>query len=107
MNLDQDQVPSTFEDALRLIDAAMSEHEKGAWTNMTAAMMFDLQDELSAQLREEWSLDEDKTPLRIFFRGLGLDDAREVSNLLIDAYWRSYNHELIPVAELVREYLED
>jgi hypothetical protein len=107
MNLDQDRVPVTFEDALRLLDLGMTDHEKGAWTNMTAMKMFDLQDDLTAQIRHDWSLDDDQSPLRIFFRNLGLDDAREVSGLLIDAFWRRYNNESLPVEDLVREYLEE
>ena len=107
MNLDLDRVPATLDQAVELLDAALTEREKGAWTNMTAAKMFDLQAHLARILRQEWSLDDDSTPLRIYFRELGLDDAKETALLLIDAYWRRYNKEAIPVQELVREYLEE
>jgi hypothetical protein len=107
MNLDQDRVPISLDEALALLDSALSEREKGAWTNMTAANMFDLQDELARILRYDWSLDDGNTPLRSAFRKLGLDDPEELSLLLIDAYWRRHNNEAIPVQELVREYLED
>src|SRR5437870_5514468 len=107
MKLDQDRVPISLEQALALLDSALTEREKGAWTNMTAAHMFDMQDELASELRSDWSLDDANTPLRIAFRKLGLDDAKELSMLLLDAYWRRYNNESVPVQELVREYLED
>ena len=55
----------------------------------------------------DWSLDDENSPLRITFRKLGLDDAKELSLLLIDAFWRRYNNEAVPVQELVQEYLED
>jgi hypothetical protein len=107
MNLDLDRVPTSLDQALELLDTALTDREKGAWINMTAAKMFDLQAHLAGILRHEWSLDDDNTPLRIFFRELGLDDAKETSLLLIDAYWRRYNNEAIPLQELVREYLEE
>ena len=107
MKLDQDRVPVSLDEALALLDAALSEREKGAWTNMTAANMFDLQDKIARILRDDWSLDDGDTPLRTAFRNLGLDDPEELSLLLIDAYWRRHNNEAIPVQELVREYLED
>jgi hypothetical protein len=107
MNLDQDRVPARFEEALTLVEAAMSKEERQAWTSMTAAKMFDLQTKLARILRRDWSLDDPDAPLRIYFRNLGLDDAEEVSLLLIDAYWRIYNHQSMPVEDLVREYLED
>jgi hypothetical protein len=107
MNLDLDCVPVSLDQAVELLDAALTDREKGAWTNMTAAKMFDLQAHLARILLQEWSLDDDNTPLRIYFRDLGLDDAEETSLLLVDAYWRRYNNEAIPVQELVREYLED
>jgi hypothetical protein len=107
MNLDLDRVPASLDQALELLDAALTHREKGAWTNMTAAKMFDLQAHLARILRQEWSLDDDNTPLRIYFRELGLDDTEETSLLLIDAYWRRYNKEAISVQELVREYLEE
>ena len=107
MNLDQDRVPARLDDALILLDAALTQHEKDAWRSMTAAKMFDLQASLAQTLRRDWSLLDSNTPLRIYFRELGLDDAEEVSLLIIDAYWRMYNKEPVPVAELVREYLEE
>lgn len=107
MHLDQDRVPSTLEEALALLDSALTTEEKGAWANMTAARMFNLQFKIAATLRTDWSLEISNTPLRLFFHALGLNDPNEVSLLLIDAYWRSRNHEAIPVEELVREYLEE
>jgi hypothetical protein len=68
--------------------------------------MFDLQARIARTLRNDWSLLDADTPLRIYFRELGLDDPEEVSLLIIDAYWRKYNNEAIPVEDLVREYLE-
>src|SRR5581483_2328545 len=85
MNLDQDRVPISLDEALALLDCALSEREKGAWTNMTAVQMFDLQDKIASILRHDWSLDDENSPLRITFRKLGLDDAEELSLLLIDA----------------------
>lgn len=107
MNLDQDRVPAHLDDALILLDAALTQHEKDAWRSMTAAKMFDLQAKLAQTLRNDWSLLDSNTPLRIYFRELGLDDPEEVSLLIIDAYWRMYNKEPVPVTELVREYLEE
>jgi hypothetical protein len=106
MNLDQDRVPASLDQALDLLDAALEKQEKEAWRSMTAARMFDLQFSIARTLRHDWSLLDPDAPLRIYFRELGLDDPEEVSLLLIDAYWRSYNNEAIPVEELVREYLE-
>jgi len=106
MNLDQDRVPSSLEEALSLLDSALTKEEKEAWRSMTAARMFDLQARIARTLRSDWSLLESDTALRIYFRELGLDDAEEVSLLIIDAYWRRYNNEAIPVEELVREYLD-
>jgi hypothetical protein len=106
MNLDQDRVPGSLEEALGLLDAALTKEEKEAWRSMTAARMFDLQARIARTLRNDWSLLDSDTPLRIYFRELGLDDPEEVSLLLIDAYWRKYNNESIPVEDLVREYLE-
>jgi hypothetical protein len=107
MNLDQDRVPVTLDEALSLLDAALTNHEKEAYRSMTAASMFDLQARIAQTLRHDWSLLDSSTPLRIYFRGLGLDDPEEVSLLLIDAYWRKYNNEAISPQELVREYLEN
>ena len=107
MNLDQDRVPCTLDEALALLESALTPVEKGAWSNMTAERMFDLQARLAKMLRHDWSLNEAQTPLRIYFRNLGLDDAEEVSLLLLDAYWRKYNNEAIAVENLVQEYLED
>ena len=107
MNLDQDRVPTSFEEALDLLDAALTDREKGAFKNMTAAKMFELQAKLAGQLRYDWSLDDPGTPLRITFRELGLDDAREIALLLVDAYWRRFNNEAIPLRALVDEYLEE
>ena len=107
MNLDLDRVPASLDQAVELLNTALSDREKGAWTNMTAAKMFELQAHLARILQLEWSLDDENTPLRIYFRELGLDDAKETSLLLIDAYWRRYNNEAISVQELVREYLEE
>lgn len=106
MNLDQDRVPASLEQALSLLDSALTKEEKEAWRSMTAANMFDLQAKIAKTLRNDWSLLDSDTPLRIYFRELGLDDPEEVSLLLIDAYWRKYNNESIPVEDLVREYLE-
>jgi hypothetical protein len=106
MNLDQDRVPGSLEEALSLLDSALTTEEKEAWRSMVAARMFDLQAKIARTLRNDWSLSDGETPLRIFFRELGLDDAEEVSLLLIDAYWRKYNKQAIPVEDLVREYLE-
>ena len=106
MNLDQDRVPTTLDEALRLLDAALNKTEKEAWNSMTAARMFELQAKIAQTLRHDWSLLDSNAPLRIYFRNLGLDDAEEVSLLLIDAYWRQYNKESISVEDLVREYLE-
>jgi hypothetical protein len=36
-----------------------------------------------------------------------LDDAEEVSLLLLNASWRRHNNEVITVENLVREYLEE
>lgn len=107
MNLDQDRVPARLEEALILLDAALTQHEKDAWHSMTAAKMFDLQAQLARTLRTDWSLLDPDSPLRIYFRNLGLDDPEEVSLLLIDAYWRKHNNEPVPVEELVREYLKE
>jgi len=107
MNLDQDRVPASVEEALRLLGSGLTKREREAWTGMTAAQMFKLQYELARTLRWEWSLDDANTPLRLFFRELGLDYAEEVSLLLIDAYWRMHNNEPKPIHELVAEYLED
>lgn len=107
MNLDQDRVPASLAEALELLGAALNEEEKTAWTSMTAARMFDLQAKIARSLRSDWSLLDPNTPLRIYFRELGLDDPKEVSLLLIDAYWRKHNKEAIPIEDLVREYLED
>lgn len=107
MNLDQDRVPARLEDALVLLDSALTQTEKDAWHSMTAAKMFDLQAQIARTLRSEWSLLDPQHPIRIYFRELGLDDAEEVSLLLIDAYWRKHNNEPVPVEELVREYLEE
>jgi len=107
MNLDQDRVPARLEDALQILDAALTQHEKDAWHSMTAAKMFELQAKIAQVLRRDWSLMDPNTPLRIYFRELGLDDPEEVSLLLIDAYWRKHNKEPVPVQELVREYLEE
>ena len=74
---------------------------------MTAARLFELQGKLAKTLRTDWSIDDSRTPLRVFFRELGLDDPEEVSLLLIDAYWRRRNNETIPVEALVDEYLSD
>ena len=107
MNLDQDRVPTTLEEALELLEGALTPEEKEAWTGMTAARMFDLQGRLAKVLRSDWSLLDPDTPLRNYFRQLGLDDAKEVSLLLVDAYWRRYNQEEISVEDLVKEYLEE
>jgi phosphoketolase len=107
MNLDQDRVPARFDDALILLDAALTQREKDAWHSMTAAQMFELQATIARTVRTDWSLLDPQSPLRIFFRELGLEDPEEVSMLLIDAYWRMHNQEQIPVEELVREYLEE
>jgi hypothetical protein len=107
MKLDLDRVPTSFEEALRLLDSALTEQEKTAWTSMTAAKMFDLQARLAKVLKHEWSLDDETTPLPAYFCDLGLDDSDEVSLLLLDAYWRQYNKEAFTVKELVNEYLED
>lgn len=107
MNLDQDRVPARLEDALILLDSALTQTEKDAWHSMTAAKMFDLQAQIARVLRSKWSLLDPQTPIRIYFRELGLDDPEEVSLLLIDAYWRKHNNEPVPVEELVREYLEE
>lgn len=107
MTLDLDRVPTRFEEAMSLLDAALTQEEKEAWTSITAARLFELQIELARTLRSEWSLNDANTPLRIFFRDLGLDDAEEVSLLLLDAYWRGYNKEPLPVEDLVKEYLEE
>jgi hypothetical protein len=106
MNLDQDRVPANLGDALSLLDAALTKQEKEAWHSMTAAKMFDLQARIAQTLRNDWSLPDPNTALRIYFRDLGLDDPEEVSLLIIDAYWRKYNKESVPVEDLVREYLE-
>ena len=107
MNLDHDRGPVSFAEALAMLDTALTLEEKGAWSNMTAARMFDLQARLARVLKRDWSLDDSGTPLRMEIRSLGLDDAEEVSLLLIDAFWRKYNNEPIPLESLVREYLED
>jgi hypothetical protein len=107
MNLDQDRVPARLDEALILLDAALTQKEKEAWHSMTAAHMFELQARLAQTLRRDWSLLDSNTPLRIYFRELGLDDPQEVSLLIIDAYWRMYNKEPVPVTDLVREYLEE
>jgi hypothetical protein len=107
MNLDQDRVPTRMDEALNLLDAALAKNEKEAWRSMTAARMFDLQAKIARTLRSDWSLLDPDTPLRIYFRDLGLDDPEEVSLLIIDAYWRKYNNEAIPIEDLVREYLEE
>ena len=106
MKLDQDRVPGSLEEALGLLDSALTVEEKEAWRSMTAARMFDLQARIARTLRNDWSLSDPETALRIFFRELGLDDAEEVSLLIIDAYWRRYNKEGISAEELVREYLD-
>lgn len=106
MILNPDRVPATPDEAVEILDAALSDEEKNAWQSMTAAKMFELQGVIARTLRQDWSLDDDTTPLRIFFRELGLDDADEVSYLLIDAYWRRHNREAIPIEDLVTEYLE-
>jgi hypothetical protein len=106
MTLDQDRVPISLDEALDLLNSALAPNEKAAWTSMTAARMFDLQARIARILRNDWSLDDANGPLRIYFRELGLDDPEEVSLLLIDAYWRKYNNQALPVEELVREYLE-
>ena len=107
MNLDQDRVPTNLDEALSLLDVALNKTEKEAWHSMTAARMFELQGKIAQTLRHDWSLLDSSTPLRIYFRDLGLDDPEEVSLLIIDAYWRRYNNESVPVEELVREYLEE
>lgn len=107
MNLDQDRVPTNLAEALSLLDAALNKAEKEAWHSMTAARMFELQAKIAQTLRHDWSLLDSSTPLRIYFRDLGLDDPEEVSLLLIDAYWRKYNKESITIEALVREYLEE
>ena len=107
MNLDQDRVPALLDDALILLDAALSQTEKDAWHSMTAAKMFDLQAQLARVLRNDWSLLDRDTPLRLYFRNLGLDDPEEISLLIIDAYWRKHNNETVRVEDLVREYLEE
>ena len=50
MNLDLDRVPATLDQAVELLDAALTEREKGAWTNMTAAKMFDIYVQASQEL---------------------------------------------------------
>ena len=107
MNLDQDRVPASLDEALILLASALTKQEKEAWSSMTAARMFDLQARLAQILRSDWSLQDSNTPLRVYFRALGLDDPTEVSLLIIDAFWRKHNNEPIPVEELVREYLEE
>ena len=106
MNLDQDRVPANLDEAITLLESALTDLEKGAWTNMVAARMFQLQERIARALRKDWSIDDANTPLRVYFRNLGLDDPEEVSMLLIDAYWRKFNKKSLPVEELVREYLE-
>ena len=107
MNLDQDRVPARLDEALSLLDSALTIEEKQAWHSMTAARMFDLQARLAQTLNHDWSLLDSGTPLRTFFRELGLDDPKEISLLIVDAYWRMYNKQSVPVEELVREYLEE
>ena len=107
MNLDQDRVPASPEEAIAILDGALTLHEKQAWSSMTAARMFDLQAVIARVLRNDWSIDDPDTPLRLYFAKLGLHDPKEISMLLIDAYWRQYNDEAIPVEDLVREYLEE
>jgi hypothetical protein len=70
---------------------------------MTAAQIFDLQSTLAQTLRNDWSLLEHDTPLRVSVRELGLDDPAEVSLLIIDAFWRKHNNEPVPLKELVRD----
>lgn len=96
-----------LEEAIALLEAALTTEEKDAWTSMTAARMFDLQARIARQLRSDWSLTDPDMPIRIFFRHLGLDDAKEVSLLLIDAYWRRRNQQEISVEDMVKEYLEE
>jgi hypothetical protein len=107
MRLDQDQVPASFDEALALLSSALTKAEKEAWTAITAAKLFELQAKLAKVLRQDWSIDEPGTPLRLFFRELGLDDPEQISLLLLDAFWRAHNHEAIPVHQLVEEYLEE
>lgn len=107
MLLDQDRVPASFDEALVLLDGALTPNEKAAYNALTAAQMFALQDDLARTLKNDWSLDESTTPLRLFFRDLGLNAPHEIALLLVDAYWRIHNRESISVAELAAEYQEE
>jgi hypothetical protein len=107
MQLDQDRVPISFDEALSVLDAGLTQEEKEAWSSMTAARLFELQSTLARTLMNDWSLEDSSTPLRLFFRELGLDDPEEVSLLLIDASWRSHHKESISLHDLVCEYLDE
>lgn len=107
MNLDLDRVPTSFDEALKLLDSALTPIEKEAYRSMTAAKMFDLQADIAQVLKHEWSLIDPNTPLPLYFQRLGLDNPDELGLLLIDAYWRKYNKEPYGAEELVNEYLEE
>jgi hypothetical protein len=106
MLLDQDRVPASFDEAMNLLNLAFTDEERNACSRMSATRMFALQARLAAKLRDEWSLEDSNTPLCIFFRELGLEDADDISLLLIDAFWRLHNKQSIAVHDLVEEYLE-
>lgn len=104
MNLNQDKVPTTLDEAVELLQEALSSEEKNKIKNLKSS---DLHFSLGDFLRREWSLWEQGNRLSIWFlKTYGVNHADDISGIVLECLINDLNNAPRQDKILAKRFIE-
>lgn len=106
MNINLDKVPFTVIEALQMFLAALTDEEKSALKEIEENQIAIFHHTLGEDIRNNWSMWEENTPLVNSFKQIGITHADDMSGIILVSAWRQLNKKAIKLQEQVKTYQE-
>lgn len=106
MNIDQDSVPPTANEALQMFIKALDDNEKKAFKEVDEDQICIFHHTLGQDIRNDWSMDVKNTPLTNDFKTLGITHSDDMSNILLTSAHRHFKKKPLRLQEQIHDIQE-
>ena len=102
--LDPDRVPTTLDEALKMLDEWMPQQDREFITKLEDTPVDLMHFGLGMSLRNNWSLWEKDMPLVRWFNERGITQPDDMSGIILTSLWRRFLGEEIDLEGQIKSY---
>jgi len=105
-NFDLDSVPSTVSESIKMFLSSLSDEERKTLCDIDENDISIFHHSWGQDLRNNWSLWEENTPLVNSFQKIGITHADDMSGIILVSAHRQLNKKPVKLTEQVNQYQE-